>query len=203
MMKLMVLLLAVLSFFLGLQNSAQATLWTGHYEVNLTLTSLGENSYHFDYALTNLDQQGGSHWGLDGFYVQVPVNAILSNLTDPTPGSGAGVWTHTLGTVPSPEHYGSTATLTSSSYQWLQWWGHELGSVYPVGTTAHFGFDACGVGLTVNQGAAVTNMEVGPWYAGFEGPIQGPAPVPLPGTALLLSSGLLLAAGGRRFCMSR
>jgi hypothetical protein len=202
-MHLMVVVLAVLSFFLGFQNSAQATLWTGHYEVDATVTSLGENSYHFDYAVTNLDQQGGNHWGLDGFYVQVPVNAILANFTDPAPGSGSGVWVHTLEPVFLPDHYGSTATLVSSDYQWLQWWGNELGSVYPVGTTAHFSFDASGVGLTLNQGTVVTNMEVEPWYAGFEGSIQGPASVPLPGTSLLLGSGLLLAAGGRRFKLGR
>lgn len=71
-------------------------------------------------------------------------------------------------------------------------------SVYPIGETATFSFDAGNVVLGQQQGAAVTYWGAYS-YTGYEDVIQGPAAIPLPGTLALLGPGLLgLAVFGRR-----
>jgi hypothetical protein len=199
-MKPRMVMLALLLLLLTCPGGVLADSWSGHYEVDVTVSTLGVNSYNFAYAVTNLDQGTGAPVGLDGFYVQVPLTATITNYTDPT-GYTGGSWPHYLpGGNPGS---GSSATL-QPGYQWLEWWGLDPASVYPIGTTATFSFDAGNVVLGQHQGAAVTYWN-GPYgynqtyYTGYEDLIQGPAAIPLPGTLALLGPGLVgLAVFGRR-----
>ncbi len=194
-MKKFIGILALSCLLLGFTQGASATSWSGHYDVAVTVTNLGGNSWNFDYAVSNL-ADGTGYQGLDGFYIQVPTTASLSNIVDPNPSAGSpGYWGHAL-TTGDPD-WGSGAVL-KSGYQWLQWWGFEAQSVYPTGTTAspHFSFDASGVSVGSNPAAIVTYWSGGS-YTGYDDELVGP--VPLPGTLALLGPGLLgLAVFGRR-----
>jgi hypothetical protein len=196
-MKPRMVILALLLLVLTCPSGVLADSWSGHYTVTETDINLGVNSYNFTYAVTNVDQGTGAPVGLDGFYVQVPLNATITNITVPD-GYTGGLWKNYLpGGNPGS---GSSATL-QPGYQWLEWWGEGPASVYPVGKTAIFSFDAGNVVLGQHQGAAVTywGWWANPTYTGYEDLIRGPAAIPLPGTLALLGPGLLgLAVFGRR-----
>lgn len=91
-MKTRMVILALLLLLLTCPSGVLAGSWLGHYEVDVTVSTLGVNSYNFTYAVTNLDQGTGAPVGLDGFYVQVPLTATISNITDPPSYGGSGGW---------------------------------------------------------------------------------------------------------------
>jgi hypothetical protein len=194
--KSLIVILALSCLLLGFSHGASATSWDGHYSVAVTVTNLAPDSWHFNYEVSNL-ADGSGYQGLDGFYIQVPTTASLSNIVNPDPyWSSSGYWYNELITSDPP---GGSGAIPKSGYQWLRWWGVNLPSVYPAGTTAtpHFSFDASGVSVGMNPAAIITFWSSGT-HSGYSNELQGPTYVPLPGTLALLGPGLLgLAVFGR------
>jgi hypothetical protein len=202
-MKTRMVILALLLLALTCPSGVLADSWSGHYDVGVTVSPLGGNSYNFAYAVTNLDQGVAPHEGLDGFYVQVPLTATISNITDPPIyGTGSAWWGHSL-EFNKPSVGGDHAVL-QPGYQWLAWWGYNEPSLYPSGTKVSFSFDASNVAVGQHQGITVSYFLPYPTYIGYEDVIQGPATVPLPSALALLGSGLLgLGVFGRRRIFKR
>ncbi|PCI58563.1 MAG: hypothetical protein COB35_13490 [Gammaproteobacteria bacterium] len=120
---------------------------TNQYSIETIVTPLGGNQYTFLYNVTNNNQQSSTYTmtGLDAFYVMVPDNAILSNFITPLPYfNSSGFWTSTTSTQLS---IFDTGNILPSGYQWVSWWGNWPASVYPIGTTASFGFTIDNVNL--------------------------------------------------------
>lgn len=90
--KKIVCLLALLAIFWGSGNGVLAVPIDNHYTVGATVTPVGGNSYKYFYDVANLGQGGGAPHGLDGFFIQVPHSATLSDLTDPVSWSPRGWW---------------------------------------------------------------------------------------------------------------
>ena len=64
-------------------GAARAVVLAGQYTVSASYTQLGANDYQFTYQVTNNNQASTTQTGLDGFYVQVPTAAVISNVTVP------------------------------------------------------------------------------------------------------------------------
>lgn len=180
----------------------------GEYSIEVNTTQLDEDSYIFQYSVTNNNQQVGSTMtGLDGFYIQVPESAIISNVTVPASYNGEpGLWSHnssaSFNILNTPE-----ATLEEGN-MWLGWWGHHDASVYPIGATAVFSFQADGVTLGSASAAQVSYwwyheplapyVTIDPYghYTGYSTDLISPVAiseqaVPEPSTMLLLGAGLV------------
>ena len=101
-----------------------------------TLTSSSTpitGGYRFDFHVTNVNQALGPKEGLDGFYVSIPKNATISNVVAPPAYYGApGYWSTSF-----PPMAGAKA----ATEEWLQYWGNNPESVYPIGTTANFSYE--------------------------------------------------------------
>jgi len=175
------------------------------YSVTTTVTNLGINSYMFEYSVTNNDTTLTSTYpqtGLDGFYVQVPDTATISNVIIPNSYTSGGYWDEDTS---NPQYYLTSITL-KNGYNWFGWWGYNPASVYPYGKTATFGFRVDGVSLTTSSDGIVTfwGPNNGQYVAGTFSTgtnvyttdsidLQGPgtlAPVPEPATMLMFGTAL-------------
>jgi hypothetical protein len=108
----------------------------GEYTISTSATQLGPESFSFVYSITNNNQGSGWPVGLDGFYLDVPVSASISNVVCPAPYAGPpGYWLSDEGTSTTP------------GCKKLSWGGQHPHSVYPIGTTAQFSFQADGVAV--------------------------------------------------------
>jgi hypothetical protein len=184
-MKRFALALALSAIFLAAGSGAWATLLTSEYTVSATTADLGGGNYQYSYEVTNNNQGGGAPHGLDGFFIQVPQNATILSINDPPSYNSGGYWEHGFATSLAPI-INSNGTL-KPGYQWLWWWGQQEPSVYPVGYTASFSFQA-NAPPGLSQGVVTTYSGAGS-YQSFEGNMK--SPIPLPPTVLLLGSGLL------------
>jgi len=126
------------------------------YSITASATQVGVDSYVFRYDVTNNNQQVGStQTGLDGFYVQVPNSATVSNITDPPPYFGGnGFWDH--GYHSGGQIFNAPEAPLNNGYSWLWWWGRDSSSVYPIGSTAQFSFQADAVGVGTASAVSVT-----------------------------------------------
>jgi hypothetical protein len=138
--------------------------------------------------VTNVNQDIGGYTGLDVLGVSVPSAAIISNVTLPDSYHGSpGYW----------------STYREGSY--LEMWGYDPHSAYPIGTTARFSFQADGVSAGNTAGFLRTFWGGGPvppqWtycvtpyghYSDFVTILEGPVAVPEPSTLTL--------AGTAAFC---
>ncbi len=188
MRQALVVMLALSFILLAAGSGAWATPLTTQYTVTATVTNEGGGNYEYSYVVTN-NNQGGSapygYYGLDGFFIQVPLSANILTVNVPTSyGGSPGYWEDVLTSSPNPII--SFSGTLKPGYQWLEWWGIDGSSVYPIGATADFSF-VVNAPPGLNQGVVTTYLGY-PNYECFEGPMT--SPVPLPPTVLLLGSGL-------------
>jgi len=191
-------------------NSASNIL-TGEYSITASATQIGPSSYSFLYDVTNNNQQvGDTATGLAGFYIQVPESASISNITvPPAYFGGHGFWTFDFRSTPTATRPGSALEVLNapeaplkSGYKWLLWWGNHPASVYPIGTTAEFSFQADGVSLGTSPAVQVTywngytppvNSEYvafnGRYYSAYSATLISPV-VPEPSSIVLVCSAL-------------
>ena len=196
-------------------TSSFADLLSGEYTISVTTTQIASDSWKFVYDVTNVNQSIGGPTGFDGFCIQVPLTATISNVSVPPPystGWGDTYWNW---------GFAATALLPTQAdpllpgNQWLWFWGYTYPSVYPLGTTAEMVFQASGVTTGLTPGEVVTCWQDGPvppqygaqqvpptnyYYSAFSTSLIGPVAVPEPSTLLLAAMGLvcLLAFALRR-----
>ena len=86
-----VLAVMVLLFCTGLVFAQPLT---GEYTIEVIATQTGVDSWNFTYNVTNINQQAPTYpyTGLDGFWVQVPETATVSNVVNPSAYWGWGYW---------------------------------------------------------------------------------------------------------------
>jgi hypothetical protein len=152
----------------------------GQYAVSATATELGLNSYKFAYDITNVNQGSGAPAGLDAFELLVPVSATITNVSNPLSyGGSPGFWAFSERAADQP------------GFKTLYWYGGYEQSIYPVGTIAHFSFQANGVAvgsstekLTTYKYGTATDW----YYAPFSGATVGPGVIPVPEPAALCFS---------------
>jgi hypothetical protein len=209
MMKTLTILLFCFGFMLWAGSGLAATPLNGEYTISEVQTNLGGGSYKFDYSVTN-NNQGGWPWGLDGFFVQVPVGTQLTSITIPPPYKSS-LFDHWVGVLDvdsngHPLNGGGTGVGPQPGYEFVEWWGEGWKSVYPEGNTVDFSFTATIASLGANTG----NTGVVTTFLGYQ-TFQdlnlyadytfGPATaVPLPGALFLFGPGLAgLAVFRRKF----
>jgi len=180
----------------GEASAAIATL-DDEYSISFAAEQVDPDSWVLTYEVENNNQQvGTSMTGLDGFSVKLPDSAEISNITVPDPYNGPpGYWTWKI-----------------MSDGWLFWWGGYDESVYPIGSSAVFSFQADGVSLGAVSGAVTTYWDeytpsypywtLPPYgnYTDFSTTLTGPVSLhtPVPNGVWLLASGLIGLVGIRR-----
>jgi hypothetical protein len=148
--------IGLLATILGGGTSVCAAELNGEYVITvMTTPTLGvANSYTFEYHIKNINQSslGYPMTGLDGFFIQLPNSATISEVTCPDPydGTWGGYWVGGFdGWDGNPEGsppFGTGSPVPSDKI-WLGWWGVGWDSVYPINEEAVFSFRADGVAL--------------------------------------------------------
>jgi hypothetical protein len=120
----------------------------GQYKVVAQTQNIGIDSWVFTYQITNLTEvgdytgisyNGPDYTGLDGFYIPIPHNAIISEIQLPDPYFG------------TPGYWAVTRDEINSMYDGFVIWGNNVQSVYPKGTTLTYSFRIDNVAVGDNQ----------------------------------------------------
>ena len=171
---------------LALALPSTAAVLSGQYTATTALTHVNYNTWTFQYTITNVNQSQG----LDAFVVQVPTTATLSNIVVPVSpqvlGTG-GYWATSLGNAPTGGYDSGGAGTPSAGYEWLWFFGYNLGSLFPAGDTATLSFTAAGVSPGTGTSTLVTYTPSAT-YANFTTSLSAPTvytPEPASGWMLL------------------
>jgi len=153
------------------QNNYQLHPLAGEYTVSVETTSLGNNSWIFEYSITNINQVGDwsgltpdglppaymngiDFTGLSNFFVKVPHGAVISNVNLPASyGASHGV---------NPEYVyewhmqGPWHEDGDDVYDWIMIYPYGFAEIYPRGETLVFSFRIDEVAVGVNEGRIST-----------------------------------------------
>ena len=161
----------------------------GGFYLHATATPLGENSWLFEYDVTNTQSVHVIYGFFDGFFIQVPSVATPTNVTVPEPyGGQPGYWTFGE-TAPAGWPGAGLVDMMVPDYDLYVWWGQTPGSTYPPGATAHCSFEVDNV--SVGQTPAVLANYISGVATTYTFPydILAPVFIPEPVTLSLLVTG--------------
>ena len=153
----------------------------GQYNVVTKTTSLGGDSWEFEYTITNLTETGEDYTGLpyigidrtglDGFFLDVPDDAVIHDVV-----------------VPLPYENIDGANWSFSQGGWIGIWGNGPGSIYPLGQPLVFKFQADNVAVGTVDATLTTFFydqalrypsEYNLIFQSYYTQITGPVPVPV------------------------
>lgn len=153
------------------ENNFERHPLAGEYNVDVTTTDLGNNSWIFKYEITNVTQEGDwaglysdglpPDWmqhidftGISNFFVKIPHGAIISNISLPASyGASHGI---------NPEYIhewhmqGPWQENPNDVYDWIMIYPYGFAEIYPKGTTLVFSFQIDGVAVGTNEGMIST-----------------------------------------------
>ena len=152
-----------------------------------TATSIGVDSWQFDYDVTNTQSPYTISGNLDGFFIQIPHSATITGTTVPDP--PAGYWTFGITSAEGWVGHVDLVSISLPGCDWYVWWGQTPSATYGPGQTASFSLQLENVSVGETDAVLANYISgVATTYTAPRG-ILAPVEVPEPLTPALLAVG--------------